>query len=548
MIFNRLWLIVTLALLAGASGVQAQVQEKWSHIYAGPGDNDEDPCGVGVDALGNCYVAARSTGTADWDFLAGKYDDVGDVEWEIPINGPGDSIDYAQAMLVDNNGNVYITGWTTTKGVTSPQKLLVRVTASGVVDWAQRYQIGGDGSMRDMTFDPTGNIIVVGMSSSGGYHPNVTKFTPDGDSLWTCFYRWTGATGGNGQSVACAPDGSVYFTGTAPTANLDDILTVKMSADGDTLWGRVYDGPEHRYDEGIDLAVDDAGNAYVVGTLKDASGIPDIVVLKYSSGGTLLWDWSYNGTSSSSDEPVGVRLDGDGNVCVGGMTSEIGKLRDFAFLKLSPDGDSLFVSHAGTTVSDYAYAMTIDGAGNMYVTGNRSATGGYDFATIKFDGATGTSEWDMTWDGDGGYDRATRICVGEEDHVYIAGYVNPTAEPDTKNDVGIVAYAPISEAVFEPAGNQTPRVFALHQNSPNPFNGATTIRFDLSKAGSAALSVVNILGQTVLTHRESDLAPGSYSFEWNGRDMQGSPLPSGVYLYRLRTDRDVQTRKMVLLK
>ena len=92
---------------------------------------------------------------------------------------------------------------------------------------------------------------------------------------------WPDATGGNAQSVACGVDGSVYIAGTAnrSTGNLDDILIAKFSADGDTLWGRTYDGPLHRYDEGIDITVDNAGNAYVVGRVKDTTGNPDVIVL-----------------------------------------------------------------------------------------------------------------------------------------------------------------------------------------------------------------------------------------------------------------------------
>ena len=547
---TRLWLVVSATLLLGAGPAYAQVQEEWSHVYVGPGDNDEGSRGIGVDALGNCYVAGASTGAADWNFLLGKYNHAGGVEWQIPINGPGDSSDYAQTMIVDAAGNSYISGWTTTKGVSGPQKLLVKVNTAGTVVWAHSHRIGGDGSMRHMAFDPSGNIIVVGMSSSSGYHANVTKYSTAGDSLWTRFYRWTGASGGNGQRVDCALDGSVYFTGTATKSSgtFDDILTVKLSADGDTLWGRVYDGAGHNYDEGIDIVVDDDGNAYVVGKAKNTAGNTDIAVIKYSPSGTQLWDWTYNGSSSSGDEPIGVELDMDGNVCVGGTSYETGKARDYTFIKLSPSGDSLLVSFAGATGSEYAYDMALDANGNMYVTGERSGVASYDYLTMKFDGATGAKEWEMTWDGGGGYDRGTNICVEEEDHVYVAGYINPTAEPDTKNDIGVVAYEPVAAAVFEPTTNQPPRAFTLYQNSPNPFNAGTLIRFDLERGGDATLAIVNILGQTVLTHREHDLPSGSYSFEWDGTDARGVPVSSGVYLYRLQTDRQVSSRKMVLLK
>ncbi len=548
MSLTRLLQVLPVALLIGIGTVHAQVQEEWSHVYPGPGDNEEETVGVALDANGNCYTAGSSYGTTPGDFLVAKYNVSGGIEWHVPINGPGDSVDYATAMIVDAAGNCFIAGWTTAKSVAGQQMLLVKANTGGTVDWAHSHQIGLDGQVRALILDSSSNIVAVGMSNDGGYHAYVTKYSPGGDSLWTRFYKWIGASGGNGQRVACAPDGAIYFTGTTATATLDDILTVKLSADGDTLWGRVYDGPDHRYDEGRNLAVDDAGNAYVVGKVKDLNGNPDIAVLKYDPDGNLLWDWIYSGSSYA--EPVGVKLDPDGNICIGGTTIQLGQSYDFTFIKLSADGDSLLFAHAGTSATEEAHDMALDASGNVYITGMRASAIGtlHDYLTMKFDGATGAYIWEKTWDGGGGYDRGIRICVGEEDHVYVAGYVDPTGEPDTKNDLGIVAYEPIIAAVFEPSMSEPPRGFSLHQNSPNPFNAATIIRFDLETGGAATLSIVNILGQTILTHREDDLSPGSYSFEWDGTDMRGAPVASGIYLYQMRAHRQLQTRKMVLLK
>jgi uncharacterized delta-60 repeat protein len=543
-------LALVIALIFGVSSLHAQVQLDWSHIHVGPGGNDDEARGIGVDASGNCYVAGGSAGTSDWDFLVGKYNPAGGVDWEIPINGPGDSSDYAMAMVVDDAGNCFISGWTTTKGVFGSGLLICKTTPSGTVDWSRPHNIN-QMTPRMMVFDPAGKIIVSGMGYSSGYHSAVVKIDPQtGDSLWTTFYKWTGATGGNGQSVAVASDGSVYVAGTAtkPTDNLDDILVFKLGRDGDTLWGRTYDGPLHRYDEGLGIAVDNAGNAYVTGAIKDSSGNRDLVVLKYTANGTLVWDWTLGVGSTVSCWPVGIALDPGGNLCVGATSSNIGSGYDFTFIKLSADGDSLWVSPSMRSGYEESYGMAMDAVGNLYLTGMGQGPQDFDQLTIKFSGATGGPEWDQVWDNGGSDERATRICVAEEDHVYVAGYVNPPGEPDTKRDVSIICYESVSAAVFEPETNDPPRDFALHQNAPNPFNAATIIRFDLETGGDAELQIVNLLGQTVLTHRETGLAPGSYAFEWDGRDAHGHALGSGVYLYQLRTAGQTLARKMVLMK
>ena len=545
----RLFSVVFVALIICAGAAQAQVQENWSHVYAGPGDHDDMAVGVGFDADSNCYVASSSTDGDDWDFLVGKYNAAGGVEWEIPVNGPNDTLDYAMAMTADADGNCFVTGWCSVRGSTEHQILLTKVNTAGTVDWAYPYQIGGDGVVRQLIADSSGNLIIVGMSNFGGYIAYVAKFSPSGDSLWARSYNWAGTNVGNGQRVSCTPDGRIFIAGTTYNGggNLDDILTVMFSPDGDTLWGRVYDGPDHGNDVGTDVVVDAGGNVYVTGTVKNSSNSTDIVVLKYNATGTLQWDWIYNGSSNSDDAPVGIKLDQDGYICIGAQTKEIGSSRDLAFFKLSPNGDSVLYSFIPSIYGQRAYAMALDAQGNVYIAGNRNSGFDDDFVTVKFDGATGDVDWEMTWESVGD-DRATHICVGNEDQVGVAGYMNPEGEPDTKKDIGIVTYHASPVGVFESTENGPPREFGLHQNVPNPFNATTVISFDVTGGGAAELTIFNLLGQRVLTHREDGLAPGSYRFEWDGRDEHSRSLPSGVYLYQLRTGSEMQTRKMVLLK
>jgi len=89
---------------------------------------------------------------------------------------------------------------------------------------------------------------------------------------------------------------------------------------------------------------------------------------------------------------------------------------------------------------------------------------------------------------------------------------------------------------------------ALHQNQPNPFNPVTTIPFVLGESESVTLAVYDIRGKLVRVLHEGNMGPGFKSIEWDGKDTVGNPVSSGAYFYRLQAGRDVQTRKMVLLK
>ena len=93
-----------------------------------------------------------------------------------------------------------------------------------------------------------------------------------------------------------------------------------------------------------------------------------------------------------------------------------------------------------------------------------------------------------------------------------------------------------------------PTVFALHENYPNPFNPTTTLRFDLPDISDVTLTIYNMLGQRVRTFNMNDTPAGFHSIKWNATNDYGDPVGAGVYLYQLRANQFVKTRKMVLLK
>ncbi len=93
-----------------------------------------------------------------------------------------------------------------------------------------------------------------------------------------------------------------------------------------------------------------------------------------------------------------------------------------------------------------------------------------------------------------------------------------------------------------------PTEFALHENYPNPFNPTTTLRFDLPEVSDMTLTIYNMLGQKVRTFNMNDTPAGYHSIKWNATNDNGDPVGAGVYLYQLRANQYVKTRKMVLLK
>ena len=95
-----------------------------------------------------------------------------------------------------------------------------------------------------------------------------------------------------------------------------------------------------------------------------------------------------------------------------------------------------------------------------------------------------------------------------------------------------------------------PKQFALYQNSPNPFNPHTAIRFTLPAAGEVKLTVYTLAGRRVTELRQGHLPTGSHEVVWDGRDNGDRRLPPGVYFLRARSEEGTRAigSKLILLR
>ncbi|NNG26014.1 MAG: T9SS type A sorting domain-containing protein [Ignavibacteriaceae bacterium] len=103
-------------------------------------------------------------------------------------------------------------------------------------------------------------------------------------------------------------------------------------------------------------------------------------------------------------------------------------------------------------------------------------------------------------------------------------------------------------SVEDNSNENLPEEYVLEQNYPNPFNPETKISYQLSSGSYVTLSIHDLLGREIKTLFSEDQPSGNYSVSWNGRDKLGNIVPSGVYLYSLRTDGQIISKKMMLMK
>ena len=93
-----------------------------------------------------------------------------------------------------------------------------------------------------------------------------------------------------------------------------------------------------------------------------------------------------------------------------------------------------------------------------------------------------------------------------------------------------------------------PLVFELKNNYPNPFNPTTTIEYALPHTELVRIDIVNVLGQIVTTLVNGEVQAGFHTVVWNGKNTFGSPVASGIYLYKIKAGTFTSVKRLTLLK
>ncbi len=354
------------------------------------GSNDETAGGIAVDSAGNAYVtgATRSTdfptknplqasSQGNFDAFVAKLNATGSVLLYSTYLG-GNGTDAGSAIAVDANGNAYVTGRTfgnfpTANALQSRyggggDAFVSKLNPAGDALIYSTYLGGGSGdSATDLALDPAGNVYLTGSTQSSDF-PTVNPLQA----------KFSGGTCGATNTFTCR-----------------DAFVAKLNAAGKALIYSTYLGGAGD-DIGNGVAIDAAGNAYVVGETSSQNfptmqplqaafrgGPRDAFVSKLNPQGSALLYSTYLG-GSADEQGAAIAADAAGNAYITGFTTSTdfptlnqlqgpGGAEDSFVAKLNPAGSAVYSTYLGGVSHEFGFGIALDVAGRAYLTGRTSS-------------------------------------------------------------------------------------------------------------------------------------------------------------------------------
>lgn len=293
-----------------------------------------------------------------------RYDDTGALIWAKTWGGPDEDIAYD--VTTDASDNIYVVGGTMSFGAGSWDAFLIKVDASGNPIYENYWGGTGYDGATAVCLDTNGNVYVAGVTE---YNPSgsdffLYKFDTSGAMVWR--QVWSNFGHENATNLAVDNAGNIYVVGYSD--NFNDAVLVRYDPSGTLVWRKTWGGSTTEIP--FDIAIDGSGNVFIAGeTNSFGAGGEDAFLIKYDSTGALLWQQLWGG--SQYDSPKRLAIDAvTGEVFVAGTTTSFGAGDNDAFvLQYNSDGALLKQSAWGGAFNDAALGLDITAGGALYFSG-----------------------------------------------------------------------------------------------------------------------------------------------------------------------------------
>jgi hypothetical protein len=357
----------------------------WDYTFDGAAGLDDFAGDICFDQNFNLYVTGASIqNTSDGlDLVVFKINPSGQLLWQQYYSLPSgnSNIDAGTTITSDGSNSVFIGGSSATDNSMSDFVTLKISASTGLIQWSQRYDYS---SFNDVPskIEIRGNIVFVSGASQTSLVPNKWDLLAlsyhEASGSFISERRSTGsATSGTDKIYDLALDdaNNIYLIGSVTNLNTEkDIIVYKLNEDLDLVWERTIDYDSNN-DVGKAIRIDSQGNIIITGYVS-SDGSKDMYVAKMDSFSNIIWSHIFKGNSIGDDSGECLTIDANDDVFVSGNI--INESRDVVIYKISASGDlkNRVVFDSDNELDDASQAIGIDIDGNLVVAGNLELTQG----------------------------------------------------------------------------------------------------------------------------------------------------------------------------
>lgn len=522
----------------------AQLYEEWVRTYnpVYPGYNSADKSAV--DKFGNLIIAGRSdSNSVSPDFIVLKYNAYGNLLWSRRYDGIAHDNDYFSDLILDDSGNVYITGKSYEGSSFGHINFVtIKYSANGEMRWKKSldWTAHKEDVPFSITIDKQNNVYVAGYGkSSSQIYENfdmiLVKYSREGEELWIRSFNSQYQVSDWGYSVVSDDSDFVYMSGYS-ILNSPVITTIKYDTHGNQIWKRHF--PRLSSEFAIKLrSISDYESNIIINGYYNSVAV-DFVTLKYDRNGNLLWSSIFDGPASNIDFCKALTSDRDLNIYVAGESDNFNG-RDALIIKYSPEGKINWIRYFdnGLNQDDEIRAISLDNYQNVYAVGNTLIPATHnDFLILKYN-LTGDLIWKKIFSKP--FDNiAYSIAVDNYQNLFVSGYHEFLTD---NSEIVILRYSQFT-------GTENENVFIKSRNSlnvsPNPFNPKTTINYIINEKSFIELKIFNITGQLIMTLISTIQEPSEYSLSFDGSNLSAGIYFCGLYEY----GKLILIKKIMLIK